>query len=302
MSQNNKPVVVGLGEVLWDCFEGSRLPGGAPANVAFQASQLGCLGIVCSRVGRDALGDELLAFLQGQGLRTDWIQRDPMRPTGTVTVDATSPDHPRYTIHEDVAWDHLQFDAALEDLAGQADAICFGTLARRSRRSRETIHRAVQSARSACLIVYDVNLRQHYYEREWIEQSLRMAHVVKLNAEEVIEIDKLLEFESRDQEHFASTVRDRYGIDTVCVTRTERGCLLVAPEGTIEDPGRPVRVADTVGAGDAFTAALIFAWLRAWPLAAQASFANAAGALVASRSGAMPPLGEELARLVAEYP
>ena len=301
MPETELPIVVGLGEVLWDCFAESRLPGGAPANVAFHACQLGCRGVVCSRVGRDSLGDELVAFLAGQGLETDWVQRDPVHPTSTVTVDTSRPDHPRFTIHENVAWDFLDFDAAIEELMGRDAAVCFGTLAQRSPRARETIHRATGAVRPDCLVVYDVNLRQHFYHREWLEASLRASRIVKLNAEEVIEIDKLLGFDSPDQEHFAHSIQGRYGVDTVCVTRGDRGCLLVGPNKTVDDPGTPVRVADTVGAGDAFTAALILAHLRAWPLESQASFANAVGALVASRPGAMPVLREEFARLTAGY-
>jgi len=301
MQPTELPIVVGLGELLWDCFAESRLPGGAPANVAFHACQLGCRGIVCSRVGEDPLGDELLAFLAGQGLETDWVQRDRVHPTGTVTVDTSRPDHPRFTIHENVAWDALDFDAAVEALMGRAAAVCFGTLAQRSPGSRHTIQRAIRAVRPDCLVVYDVNLRQHFYRREWLETSLRASAIVKLNAEEVIEIDKLLGLDSPDQERFALALRERYGVDTVCITRGDRGCLLVGPDQAVDDPGTPVRVADAVGAGDAFTAALILARLRRWPLDSQASFANAVGALVASRPGAMPVLREEFTRLTAGY-
>ncbi len=301
MQPTELPIVVGLGEVLWDCFAESRLPGGAPANVAFHACQLGCRGIVCSRVGQDPLGDELLAFLVGQGLETDWVQRDRVHPTGTVTVDTSRPDHPRFIIHENVAWDALDFDAATEMLMGRAAAVCFGTLAQRSPGSRQTIQRTIRAVRPDCLVVYDVNLRQHFYDRERLEASLRAAAIVKLNAEEVIEIDKLLGLDSPDQERFARALQERYGVDTVCITRGDRGCLLVGPDRIVDDPGTPVRVADAVGAGDAFTAALILARLRRWPLESQASFANAVGALVASRPGAMPLLREEFTRLTAGY-
>ena len=297
MSQTEVPIVVGLGELLWDCFADSRLPGGAPANVAFHACQLGCRGIVASRVGRDSLGDELIAFLTGQGLDTAWVQRDDAHPTSTVTVDTSRPDRPRFTIHENVAWDFLGFDATLEPLLARAAAVCFGTLAQRSPASRDTIQRAVRAVGPGCLVVYDVNLRQHFYQRDWLEASLRASQIVKLNAEEVIELDNLLECDSPDQERLARTIQGRYGVDTVCITRGDRGCLLVGPVEVVDDPGTPVRVADTVGAGDAFAAALIAARLRGWPLRSQASFANAVGALVASRPGAMPILREEFARL-----
>lgn len=309
MTKAYLPSVIGLGELLWDCFADSRLPGGAPANVAFHANQMGCRGLVCSRVGCDPLGDELIAFLARQGLEITLIQRDPVHPTGTVTVDASRPDQPRFTIHENVAWDYLALEPALERALGEAAAVCFGTLAQRSAISRATIERAIREVRPGCLVVYDVNLRQHFFHRDWVEASLRASHVVKLNADETVELDRLLDLDCRNAAHkgsdshlaFARAIQERFGVDTVCVTRGERGCLLVAPEGVIDAPGVQVRVVDAVGAGDAFTAALIAARLRGWSLEAQAGFANAVGALVASRPGAMPVLGDEIERLTASY-
>jgi fructokinase len=301
MPQTDLPIVIGLGELLWDCFADSRRPGGAPANVAFHAGQLGCRGLVCSRVGRDPLGEELLAFLAGQGLETTLVQRDAAHPTSRVTVDTSRPDQPQFIIHENVAWDYLALETPLEQLLAEAAAVCFGTLAQRSAASRETIQRAIRAVRHGCLAVYDVNLRQHFYRRNWVEASLKASQIVKLNAEEVTELDKLLELDSPGPVDFARAVRQQFGVHTVCITRGDHGCLVVGPDETVDDPGRPVRVADAVGAGDAFTAALITARLRGWPLAAQASFANAVGALVASRPGAMPVLREELGRLMSDY-
>jgi fructokinase len=301
MSQTELPIVVGLGELLWDCFAESRLPGGAPANVAFHACQMGCRGIVGSRVGRDSPGDELIKFLAGQGLETDWVQRDAEHPTSTVTVDTSQPNHPRFIIHENVAWDFLALDEPLRQLLKQASAVCFGTLAQRSPQSRQSIHAALAAVGPQCLIVYDVNLRQHFFDRQRVVESLSKARIVKLNAEEVIDLDKLLGLDSPTPLDFARLLQERFGVDTVCITRGDRGCLLVGPDEFVDDPGTPVRVADAVGAGDAFTAALILGRLGGWPLVAQASFANAAGALVASRPGAMPVLRDEFARLSAGY-
>ena len=297
MSRSEPPIIVGLGELLWDCFADARRPGGAPANVAFQAGQLGCQGIVVSRVGRDALGDELVAFLAGQGLDTAWIQRDAVHPTGTVTVDTSRADHPTYVIHENVAWDHLEATVDLKDLMGRAAAGCFGTLAQRWPDSRQAIHAALDAARPDCLVVYDVNLRQQWYERSWIEKSLSRSRIVKLNDDEATVLAELLETGAGDHVAFARAVQQRYGVDTVCITRAEQGCLLVAGDEVVDSPGVRVDVVDAVGAGDAFTAALIVSRLRAWPLAAQAAFANRVGALVASRPGAMPILREEDLRL-----
>lgn len=301
MSHSGQPLVIGLGEVLWDIFADSRRPGGAPANVAFQASQLGCRGIVLSRVGRDPLGRELLAFLASQGMATECIQQDPVHATGTVTVDTSEPAHPRFVIHEDVAWDYLEFDELWEALAGQAAAICFGTLAQRWPVSRHTIHRVLQAARPGCLIVYDVNLRQRWYQRDWVEASLAAAGWAKLNTEEAAELARLLELGQGDDVALARTLQERYGLEAVCITRAQRGALLVSGQTVVDQPGEHVEVVDTVGAGDAFTAAWIAAGLWQWPPAAQVAFANRVGALVASRPGAMPPLREEFAQLAKEY-
>ncbi len=302
MNEQDRPVVVGLGELLWDIFPDVRRPGGAPANVAFQAEQLGCRGTVCSRVGRDPLGDELVKFLADQGLSTASIQRDSVHPTGTVTVDTSRPDHPEYVIHENVAWDHLVLDEHLRQLAREAAAICFGTLAQRSPESRVTIQQVLEEASSQCLLVYDVNLRQQWYDRDWIEASLEKAHCVKLNADEVLVLADLLQVGTADHRAFAEAIRLRFDVDAVCITRGPDGCLMSGPDMAVDYPGIKVNVVDAVGAGDAFTAAWIHARLLGWDLAAQASFANQIGALVASRPGAMPPLADEFAAIARRFP
>jgi len=301
MSLCERPIVVGLGELLWDCFADGRRPGGAPANVAFQACQLGCRGVVCSRVGQDPLGDELVGFLAVQGLPIEWIQRDATHPTGTVTVDTSRADRPTYVIHENVAWDHLQATLAVKELMAQAAAVCFGTLAQRYPDSRQAIAEALEATRPGCLVVYDVNLRQHWYQRPWIEQSLAHSRIVKLNSDEARVLATLLETGPGDDAAFAHALQQRYGVQTVCITRAEHGCLLVSGSEIVDSPGVRVQVVDAVGAGDAFSAALIVGQLRAWPLARQAAFANQVGALVASRPGAMPVLRDEFAALQASY-
>lgn len=299
MSNIGKEIIVGLGEVLWDCFTDSRRPGGAPANVAFHAQQLGHRGIISSRVGDDELGGELLEYLESRGMDTRHIQRDPQRPTGYVTVDTARPNAPSYVIHENVAWDYLDFDDALEKLMKEASAVCFGTLAQRRPTSRETIRRALEAARDG-VVVYDVNLRQSWYQRGWIEDSLRVADVVKMNVDEIAVLSDVLETGTSEPKELADVLGERYGLELVCITRAERGCRLFAGKDAVDEPGVRVDVADAVGAGDAFTAALVSARLRGWTLGATAWFANHVGALVAGREGAMPDLEEEFGRLVAE--
>ncbi len=293
-------VVIGLGEVLWDCFPDSRRPGGAPANVAYHAAQLGHRGIVVSRVGDDVLGRELRKYLAERGLDTQYIQTDPDRPTGRVTVNTSNPDRPTFIIHEDAAWDSLEFNQELEQVLAGASAVCFGTLAQRSQISRQTIHRCLTVARNA-LIVYDVNLRQLWYRREWIEQSLHAAAVVKLNSDEVSVLASLLQLGTSEPRQFAAALQRGFGIQIVCITRSEDGCLVVGPQEVADVRGRDVEVLDAVGAGDAFTAAFISGILRQWPLSAAAALANEVGTLMVTRPGAMPTIAEELAELVARF-
>ncbi len=298
MTEEKRDVVVGIGELLWDCFADSRRPGGAPANVAFHAKQLGHEGVVCSRVGRDELGTELLEYLERRGMETRQVQKDVRLPTGYVTIDSSRPDDPSYIIHEEVAWDYLEFDEALESLMETASAVCFGTLAQRHAKSRETIRRAVETATDA-VIVYDVNLRQSWHQRNWIEDSLKASNIVKLNEDEMAVLSDMIGTRGRRDADLAHTVIDRYKLDMVCVTRAERGTSLYTSSGTVDEVGVNIEVADAVGAGDGFTAALISSRLRGWPLETTAWFANRVGALVASRQGAMPVLTEELGRLIA---
>lgn len=298
MADLREKTVVGIGELLWDCFGELRRPGGAPANVAFHASQLGFNGVICSRVGSDAMGDALLQHLRGQGLEIQYIQRDAEHPTGTVTVETTRVDQPSYRIHENVAWDHLEFDSRLSNLFENASAICYGTLAQRSSQSRSAIAQALGASRSA-LRVYDVNLRLPYYTEQTIEASLRLADVVKLNIGEVAVVAPMLGLDADDVQGFSETLRVSYGVELVCVTRGKNGCVAISEKERVDVPGHRVNVVDTVGAGDAFTAALVYGLLNVWPLERIAHVANEIGALVASRTGAMPVLREEFAALVS---
>lgn len=280
-------ILIGVGELLWDCFGEERKPGGAPANVAFHANQLGMNSTVASRVGDDELGNELRAFLQGHSLNTSYLQTDPHHPTGTVTVDMPEPNQPQYTIHTNVAWDHLEFTAELESACKQADAICFGTLAQRSPRSRETIQKCVSIAPHV-LVVYDVNLRAPFYDRDTIETSLHSCHIAKFNDHEAETLADLLDIGDSNLEVVASAILKKYNAQTVCITQGDKGCLIQTSTQQATAKSKPITVADTVGAGDAFTAALTFAQLSKWSAQTTANFANQFAAEVASQQGAMP--------------
>ncbi len=295
----NQPVqMVGLGELLWDCFPGERLPGGAPANVAFHAQQLGLSTAVATRVGKDELGDDLGKFLAAQGLSTELVQIDPNHQTGTVTVTPNDKATVDYTFLENSAWDFLEATPQLLEAVHSAQAICFGTLGQRRPVSRHTIQQCLRSLSSDCLVVYDVNLRPPFYAKDWIAKSLSHATIVKLNDDEVKILTQLLGFRPEDEIRFAKRLLDDYKqLQLVCVTRGSRGCLGVTCGEVIELRGVPVKVVDTVGAGDAFTAAIIFGHLQKWPLASTLELANRFGALVAGKSGAMPSLRAELSEL-----
>jgi fructokinase len=292
--------VIGLGELLWDCFPDRRLPGGAPANVAFHAQQLGLTAAAATRVGTDPLGDELDSFLRSQGLSTALVQRDPIHGTGTVTVES-GPSGNGFTFLENSAWDFLEATPDWLAAMAKAQAVCFGTLAQRGSVSRETIHRCLDATPAETLIVYDVNLRPPFFERSWIERSLARATIVKLNDEEVRVLGPLLLGQTLNDRDFARWLLSAYPAEAVCITRGAAGALVVTANEVIEVPGTPVTVVDTVGAGDAFTSALIWARLAAWPWDRAARFANCIGALVASRPGAMPMLRAEFAAVKAEF-
>lgn len=294
-------LILGLGELLWDCFPDGERPGGAPANFAYHAAQLGYQGGVLSRVGADERGTKLIHWLTQKGVRTDWIQRDPDHPTGTVTVDVSQPDHPQFIIHQNVAWDFMEVTPQWRGAVQSAVAVCFGTLAQRSPRSRETVQTLLAGEKSKRLVVYDINLRQSFYSREIVEESLRLANLVKFNDEEARVLHQLLGLSGATELAWCHYLLEHYSLEGVCVTRGARGCLIVDQTGWAEAPGIQVSVADTVGAGDAFTAAWIASRLAGWNVTKQADFANRVGALVASLPGAMPPVAEKYGELLRQF-
>ena len=293
-------LVVGLGEVLWDLFPEGKQLGGAPANFAYITNLLGDRGIIASRVGDDAFGDEIQQRLGTLGLEASYLQLDSARPTGTVRVRVDQDGQPRFEITDMVAWDFLEWTPAWESLAQQADAICFGSLAQRSPASRETIHKFLGAARPGTARIFDVNLRQAFYSAKALSESLKFADIAKLNAEELPHVVELLGIPHHGEQPSAERLRFAYGLKLVCVTRGARGSFLVSEFERHEHPGFRVQVADTVGAGDAFTAALVHHFLRGAGLAAMNEAANRIGAWVASCVGATPSSDDvQLRRILA---
>jgi fructokinase len=285
--------IVGLGEVLWDLLPDGKHLGGAPANFAHISNLLGDEGIVASRVGNDTLGRQAVHQLELLGLASDSIQRDPNLPTGTVNVEFQN-DQPQFEIAGPVAWDFLEWTPAWRKLAAETDAVCFGTLAQRSPRSRETIRQFLSCTPAYALRVFDVNLRQSFYSVPTLLQSMQLAHIVKLNEGELPKVLQLLglgpgaDDPGSDLASSARRLVSGFGLTMVCVTRGAHGSVLVTDRSSSEHPGFPVRVVDAVGAGDAFTAGLVHHYLRGAALESINDAANRLGAWVASNAGATP--------------
>jgi fructokinase len=303
-----KKRVVGLGEVLWDLLPERTCLGGAPANFAYITTLMGDHGIVASRVGEDSRGMEALRNMGELGLDVSHVQTDRERATGTVKVELDGKGVARFEIAYPVAWDFLEWTADLRRLAGEADAVCFGSLAQRSEESRATIQQFIRALSPNAVNVFDVNLRQSYYSQEVLAESMRLADIVKLNDEELPKVMSLggLDFSEGDELGAARQLIGAYDLKLLCVTRGGRGSLLVRDGEASEHPGFRVRVADTVGAGDAFTAGLVHEYLRGATvgridLDGMNEVANRVGAWVASEVGAMPvPKGGELEKSLAE--
>ncbi len=294
---SDRKSIVGLGELLWDILPAGPQLGGAVSNFAVMAARLGNNGAIATRIGTDPLAREAMSFLKTTPLDTRYIQEDFSRVTGTVTV-ALEQGEPRYTIHEPVAWDFLEFTPHWLALAEQADAVCFGTLAQRSPASRRTIESFLHETRPECVRVFDVNLRAPFFTPEMVEQSLELATVFKLNADEMPQVLSLLGFP--DSEGItpdfllngARQIIDQFPVQLVAITLGAQGSLLITRKDVDRHPGYPAKIVDAVGAGDAFTAALTHYYLRGAALSQLNAAGNRWGAWVASRAGAMPALPE----------
>jgi fructokinase len=280
--------VVGVGELLWDLFPDGKQLGGAPANFAYMTSLLGDEGLVASRVGSDALGRSAARRLQRLGLKSSYLQVDSSHHTGTVKVEVDSAGQPTFEIAESVAWDFFQWTTEWHDLAEQTDAVCFGSLAQRSPRSRATVRAFLGAVGQRAVRVFDVNLRQAFYSAETLHESLRLTDIVKLNQDELPAVVKLLGHPFENEEKSSRRLRDTYKLKLVCVTRGAMGSLLLSEKEVSKHPGCKVRVVDTVGSGDAFTAALVYHYLRRASLSTLNEAANRMGAWVAGQTGATP--------------
>lgn len=287
----NGAIIVGIGEFLWDVLPDRRRPGGAPTNFAWHVSQMGGLGVVVSAVGNDSAGVELKTWLEGKGLSSELVQTNA-HPTSTVSVELRD-GQPSYVIHEGVAWDFIEWTPALAALAGRADCVCVGSLAQRSPTSRSTIQRFLGETRRGCLRIFDINLRQTYYDRDVIEHTLAASDVLKLNDEEWPIVAAMFGVNAELPRGLAELLV-RYDLRLIALTRGSKGSMLVTQPEIHEIQGQSIDIVNTIGAGDSFTATLALGLLRGGPLAQlHDQAANVAG-FVCTQPGAMPELPDHL--------
>ena len=289
--------IVGLGEVLWDILPSGRKLGGAPANFAYHVSQFGLPGCVVSAVGRDDLGLEIVEKLDLKNIESTIATVD--RPTGTVEVTVDTAGIPSYDIRPDVAWDHIPFTPELEELARNTRAVAFGSLAQRSPESRDTIVKFISAMPDTpdTLIVFDINLRQNHYTKETIEQSLRLCNVLKINDEELETLKQMFGIKVEGPAASCRELINICGLKMVILTCGTEGSFVFSASGDESFISTPqVEVADTVGAGDSFTAAFIASLLRGFSVEDAHQRAVETAAYVCTQAGAMPPLPASLTR------
>lgn len=279
-----KKTIVGIGEILWDMLPSGKALGGAPANFAYHAGRLGEEGWAVSAVGDDALGREILELVASKGLRNLIAVTD--KPTGTVQVELDDRGVPAYNIMEDVAWDNIPFTPEMEELAKRADAVCFGSLVQRMN-SRPSVMRFIRAMRPDALKVFDINLRQHYYSREVLEESLRLADILKINDEEIGIVAGMFGLGGDDREACRALIK-AFGLKLVILTLGPDGSEVITTDEVIPQGVEDVEIVDTVGAGDSFTAAFVVAYLRGDSLAEAQRLASETASYVCSRKGAMP--------------
>ena len=292
--ENKKRYVVGLGEVLWDVLPEGKKLGGAPANFAYHAGQF--LGnnntIAISALGEDRLADETIEALREHGLN-DLLPRVPY-PTGTVQVTLDEQGIPTYDIKENVAWDNIPFDKDIEEIARSCRAVCFGSLAQRNVVSRETIHKFLDATPDDCLKIFDINLRQQFYTKEIIKESIQRCNILKINDEELVLIGRMFGYPGLDIENKRWLILGKYNLDMLVLTCGTNGSYVFSPGHMSFQPTPKVELADTVGAGDSFTGSFCAAILNGKSVDEAHKKAVQVSAFVCTQNGAMPVLPAEL--------
>jgi len=285
-NHQDKYRMAGIGELLWDILPDGRKLGGSPMNVAYHCLAAGIKSAVVSAIGNDKLGSEILEQVQGKEFSTDYIQICDDRPTGTVSVklDQGTPD---FTIHQDVAWDEIQWNNQLEELAKSIDAAAFGSLSQRNSVSRQTIQRFLKKMNPESLRVFDVNLRQNHHSAELLTDSISLCNILKINDEELPTLSVYMNLTGTIKEQL-HTLLDTYSLKLVAYTMGAKGSWLLTKDTFSEMQAPEVRIADTVGAGDAFTGVLIAGLLKGKQLDLIHQEATEIAGWVCSQEGGTP--------------
>jgi len=287
--------VVGLGEILWDVFPERKVLGGAPANFAYHVSQFGYNGYAVSAVGDDLLGKEILSSLEEKQL--NYLIETTDFPTGTVQVTLDKAGVPNYEIMENVAWDNIPFTAKTANLAKITQAVSFGSLAQRNSVSRETIKKFLQAMPEGSMKIFDINLRQHFYTKELIDESLKLANALKINDEEIVVVSKLYGYNEENEQEICKRLLQEYQLDLVILTKGTEGSFVCTPKETSFQHTPKVHVADTVGAGDSFTAAFVSSYMQGERITDAHQLAVEVSAYVCTQHGAMPKLPDSYKEL-----
>lgn len=292
--EKKKDLIVGIGEALWDMLPEGKKLGGAPANFAYHVSQFGLDSMVVSAIGRDQLGEEILAQLNEKNVNR--LIDKVAYPTGTVQVEIDQAGIPQYEIKENVAWDNIPYTAALETVAERTRAVCFGSLAQRSVVSRTTINRFLDAMpqNPDNLIVFDVNLRQGFYNKEILCNSMNRCNVLKINDEELVTVSRMFGYPGIDLQDKCWILLGKYNLKMLILTCGINGSYVFTPGNVSFQPTPTVEVADTVGAGDSFTAAFIASIIKGKSIAEAHKCAVDVSAFVCTCNGAMPQLPTSL--------
>ena len=284
--------ILGIGELVWDVFPSGKQLGGAPVNFAYFAKELGAEAYPVAALGSDELGDEAMEVVRPSGLKLDFIQRNSL-PTSRVLVTTDEEGVPQYEIVENVAWDAMECTPEILDLASQADVICWGSLAQRNRKSRESILAMVDAAPENCLRVFDINLRQKFYCKEVIEESLKRADILKLNEDELPVVSEIFAVEGSEADQIAHIIK-RFSLRSIIYTQGAVCSEVYDASGLVSRMDTPkVKVADTVGAGDSFTATYVTSILLGKTPAQAHELAVKVAAFVCTQNGAINPLPSE---------
>lgn len=287
-----KNVIVGLGEALWDCLPDGKKLGGAPANFAYHTGQFGLNTLAVSALGEDPLGTETLEELKSKGINHLMPLVD--YPTGSVQVELDNAGVPTYDIKEGVAWDNIPFTTELEEVAKNCSCVCFGSLAQRSSVSRQTIQKFIEATPESCLKIFDINLRQNFYTKDIICNSLKQANILKINDEELVTIGRLFGYPGLDIENKCWLLLGKYNLDMLVLTCGVNGSYVFAPNLLSFRETPKVEVADTVGAGDSFTGTFAAAILNGIAIPEAHQLAVEASAFVCTQHGAMPKFPKDL--------